>query len=495
MTPNIKKKLGQLFFTGINSYKLTKNTKEFLKSIQPGGIIIFENNIKNKKQLKKLINNLNKILHIKPFIACDQEGGSIERLRKICTPVPSMWGLGKLGLNKLLQVQKIIISELQELGFNMNLAPVLDINSNPKNPVIGTRAISNKPLVVADYGKEIIKLSLKNKIIPVAKHFPGHGSLSTDSHLDLPTLDKSLKDLNRFEFIPFKHAIKATLPVIMVSHIQLSKIEKDKKKPSSLSKNVINDLLRKKLGYKGIVMTDELNMKGVTKYFSLNNAAFKALESGVNLLLFNSNEEKTLKVFNYLLKKAEKNKSFLNTINESYKKIIKTKTRFFNHKKTKFKKLKNNFNISYELTNKLIKWQKKDPSLFFPLNKTPISVIYPKTPKLNPENLKVILQKTGLRKYRLLNYNLNPGDYEIKRTIKKTSKSKNSILITYDTSAYEGQKKLVNQLIRLNSNLIAIGVGTEFDVKAVPKLKNYIGAYAPNYISLFCAFQRLIKCS
>lgn len=329
VTSDILSQIGQSFFIGFQGTTLTGELKAFLQEIKPGGIIFFKQNIKNKKQIKKLIKDINNCLEIKPFIAVDQEGGRVERLRKICTSIPSPYELAKRGLNWLLKAQNTITKELLELGFNMNLAPVLDINSNPKNPIIGKRAISNDPKIVADYGSKIIKLYLKNKIIPVAKHFPGHGDLDIDSHLDLPVLSKSFNELSSFELIPFKSAIKNKVPVIMIGHIQVPALEprKDKKIPASLSKNIIKKLLKKKLNYKGLVITDELNMRGVTKNYPLEKAAYKAILADADMLLFNNNEEKTIKAFQYIKEQALKNKKLARRIKESYQKITKTKKR------------------------------------------------------------------------------------------------------------------------------------------------------------------------
>ena len=216
MTEDLSEKLGQLFFVGFLGTTLSSKTKQFLRTIQPGGIILFKNNIKNKKQVKNLIKEINNTLKIKPFIGTDQEGGRVQRLKKICTSVPSVWELSKLGLKELLKGQSIIVSELLELGFNTNFSPVLDINSNLKNPIIGKRerAISSDPKIVSKYGAEIAKLFIKTKIIPIVKHFPGHGDVSLDSHLTLPVLKKTKKELNNFELIPFKKAIQNTYKVV-----------------------------------------------------------------------------------------------------------------------------------------------------------------------------------------------------------------------------------------------------------------------------------------
>ena len=331
MTTDLNQKLGQLFFVGFQGYTLSDKTKHFLKTIQPGGIILFKNNIKNKKQVKNLIKEINNTLKIKPFIGTDQEGGRVQRLKKICTSVPSVWKLSKLGIKELLKGQSIISSELLELGFNANFSPVLDINSNPKNPIIGKRkrAISSDPKIVSKYGAEIVKLFIKNKIIPIAKHFPGHGDVSLDSHLTLPVLKKTKKELNNFELIPFKKAIQNKVPIIMAAHIQLPKIEKDKKCPASLSRNVLKGMLRDKLGFKGLIITDELNMKGITKNYKLEEASYKALTSGADILLFNHNEDSTLRAYEYLKEKMRIDKNLAKRITESYKMVMKTKNKYF----------------------------------------------------------------------------------------------------------------------------------------------------------------------
>ena len=501
MANDIEKKLGQLFFIGFKGYTLSKKTKEFLRIIQPGGIIFFENNIKSKHQVKTLIKEINSLLEIKPFIAVDQEGGSVERLRNICTSTPSPWGLSKVGLKELLDAHRIIINELLELGFNMNLVPVLDINSNIQNPIIGTRSISANPTIVSEYGNEIIKLYSKYNIIPIAKHFPGHGDLTIDSHVSLPRLSKNLNELKVFELIPFEKAIQNKVPAIMAGHIQLPKLEKDIKRPASLSKDVLVGLLRKKLAFKGLIITDELNMKGVTKNFPIHIAAYEAIKAGADLVLFNFMEDSSLKAYEYIKGRISNVKAyhdsplFIKRVEESYKRIISIKERFFKTKSrgvmhyapTKYKQL------SLELANKVVHWIKKD-SFFKPIEKTEsIEIIYPITPKLRIEDLKSIVKETGIKKHILIEYPLNLNSESIKRITKKLKRNSRKILITYDVALRNNQKKLFLSLIGLAPNLCVIAAGLEHDLEYLPKVKNLIAAYAPNYISLLAAFRKFLS--
>lgn len=491
MSIDLSKKLGQLFFVGFQGYTLSKQTKEFLQNIQPGGIIFFECNIKDKKQVKRLITEVNNCLAIKPFIAVDQEGGSVERLRNICTSVPSIWGLSKVGLKELLAGQEIIANELLELGFNMVLGPVLDINSNPNNPIIGTRSISNNPTVVSKYGLAIVKMFLKYNLIPVIKHFPGHGDLNIDSHLGLPVLSKSIEKINDFELVPFKNAIKHKAPAIMTGHIQVQCLEKDNKLPASLSKNILQKLLRNKLNFKGLIITDELNMKGITSNYSLEDGALKALIAGSNMVLFNLNEKSTTKAFHYIHKNLDHNKTLKNNIEDSYKRIKAVKNKFLTeltHKPV----LRNNFRISNELANKVVHWIKKD-FFFKPLHTNDsIEIIFPITSKLQKSDLVRITQKLNLKRSHLIEYDLNPSTENINSILKKLKNQSKKILITYDISVRPKQKSLVKELFFLYSELPVISAGLEYDVELIPQIKNFVAAYAPNYTSLLHAFKALM---
>lgn len=489
MQIDLQTKLGQLFFVGFDGYTLTKEIKSFLRAIQPGGIILFECNIKTKNQVQKLIEDINDFLDIKPFIAVDQEGGSVERLRNICTAVPSLWGLSKVGLKETIQAQEIIIKELLELGINMNFSPVLDINSNKENPVIGSRSISENPNIVSKYGLEIVNQNLKYNIIPVIKHFPGHGDVNMDSHFDLPTLNKSKSELEKFELIPFKACIKA--PIVMTAHLSLPKIEKEVNRPGSLSKEVVK-LLRKDLGFEGLIITDELNMKGVTKNYKLNDAAFQAIISGADIALFNHESDSTLKAFDFLKQELRKDKELSQRVEDSFKKIQLTKNKFFKKKSAK-PKISNASKLSHSLALNVVHWIKKD--IFFkPARKdSKFEVIYPITPKLKEFYIMEAFNKLSIKNYSLIPYEINPTNTNIEEVLKNVKKKSLKVLITYDSMVRKGQKTLVNKVLELSPETTIISVGLEYDIEITPKIKNFIAAYAPNSISLLAAFEKLLN--
>lgn len=492
--PDIKQKLGQLFFVSIKGYTLNIKTKKFLKELQPGGIILFENNIKDKTQLKKLIANIKQSIQIPPFVTCDQEGGSVERLRKVATSTPSLWGLSKLGLNKLLLAQKIIAEEMQSFGFNMTLAPVLDINSNPKNPTINTRAISNNPKVVSKFGIEIAKQYLKYKLIPVVKHFPGHGDLRVDSHISLPKLNKTKNELMNFEFLPFKKAISSNLPCLMISHIYIPSYEKNKK-PASLSKKIINNLLRKKLGFKGLIITDDLStMKAITKNYKPKQAVKAAIIAGSNMVLLNSKEKDTINIFKYISKEIRNNPSLKEQIDKSYKKIIKLKKRYIiNKNKSKLLQMQNNSKLSHKIAKQVVHYirREKNPNLIS--KKDNVEIIYPITQKLDVNDLVVIFKKLKCRKPTFYGYNLSPNNEYIQKLIKKLKNNSKKVLILFNSLYWKNQRNLVKAVLTSFPETFLVLSTLEYDIEVAPKAKNVICSYGPNYISLRAAFEKIKK--
>ncbi|UZN01027.1 hypothetical protein OL548_18860 [Lysinibacillus sp. MHQ-1] len=178
---------------------------------------------------------------------------------------------------------QLLGEQLKAFGFNLDFAPVMDVNSNPNNPIIGDRSFSNKPDIVSQLGIQTMQGLESQQVIPVIKHFPGHGDTSVDSHLELPKVSKSLDDLTKLELIPFKAAIDKGVDVVMVGHILLPKI--DQQYPSSMSKEIITGILRNQLGFDGVVMTDDMTMKAITNHFNIGQAAVDSVKAGNDIIL------------------------------------------------------------------------------------------------------------------------------------------------------------------------------------------------------------------
>ena len=224
----LDEKIGQIITVGIDGYTINDKTKELIVDKKVGGIILFKDNINDSNQLLQLINNIKDINSknkIPLFISIDEEGGRVSRLPKEIKKLPSNEVIGNINDKKLAyDIGETIGYSLKSFGFNMDFAPVLDINSNPNNKVIGDRSFSSNKNIVANLGVSEINGFKSSNIISVAKHFPGHGDTDIDSHYKLPIINKTLDELKEVEFVPFKNAIKENVPSIMVSHILLPEI-------------------------------------------------------------------------------------------------------------------------------------------------------------------------------------------------------------------------------------------------------------------------------
>ena len=271
----------------IRSHKLSNKERKLFANKKPWGLILFTRNIKSFNQLKNLIKSIKKLTKDKNFpILIDEEGRTVSRLKKIIKNDVSQKFFGdnfKFNPNITYQIYKNYINSLCEifkkLGININTVPVLDVLRNNTNKVIGSRSFSKKPDIVKKLGNFCVKQYKRNKIGTVIKHIPGHGCSTEDSHLKLPKVKLSLKELSKIDFIPF---MSSTSQFAMSAHILYQKI--DKKNVASFSKKIISKSIRKKMKFRGILISDDISMKAL-KYDLVTNAK-KTLSAGCNLVLY-----------------------------------------------------------------------------------------------------------------------------------------------------------------------------------------------------------------
>lgn len=292
-----------------------------------GGVIFFAKDIQSKEQVCSQINGYKNLALISPFISIDQEGGRVERTEAIRPRRLSARNAFEKGEEFLRAQSKEISKELADLGFNLNFAPCVDVNTNPNNPIIGERAFSNNPQDVVKGAEIFIEASREYGIIPCIKHFPGHGDADSDSHLTLPEIKLSLDEMKSKHIKPFEQIIKEGIEMIMVAHLHCSCFDEEVL-PTSLSKNAL-DYLRNTLNYEGVVITDDMNMKGVQDFGSLE-ACIMAIKAGVDMFIFRSSDNETLDLIDKLVDVVEQDTELQLLINDSYTRILKLKTVAFN---------------------------------------------------------------------------------------------------------------------------------------------------------------------
>lgn len=316
VTPEAITGVGQVIQAG-------KGTADAIKKYPVGGIIYFTQNIKSPEQIAETISNTQAFSKIPLFIGVDEEGGLVSRLGSaLGSKQPSMKEIGETkDPSRAYDVGTELATTLSELGFNVDFAPVADVLINPNNSVIGSRAFGSDPDLVAEMVAQEVKGLQEKNISATLKHFPGHGSTSTDSHTGYSESDRTMEDLKSCEFVPFKAGIEADVDFIMVAHITLPNATKEAL-PATLSKELITDCLKGELGYKGLVITDSFQMGAITQKYTDAEAVVKAIDAGVDIILM---PENLIEAHTAIKKAVENGKLTEERITESVRKILSTK--------------------------------------------------------------------------------------------------------------------------------------------------------------------------
>lgn len=279
-------KVDQLLYIGVAGTELSAADRKLLQKHAIGGILLLGGNITSEEQLLTFTRAIQET-NQKPyaFVGIDEEGGRVSRVpdQRLRLPTSQRMAQGA-DTAKMEDVGRTLGHVSQYYGFNMDFAPVLDVNSNPNNPIIGDRALSADPKTVATFGTALMHGMQETGTIPVVKHFPGHGNTSVDSHVGLPKVTASKEELKRTELLPFQEAIQEGAEMVMVAHILYPAY--DDQNPSSLSKPILTDLLRQQLGFNGVIITDDLVMGAITKQYGLAEAARQSLVNGADMAMF-----------------------------------------------------------------------------------------------------------------------------------------------------------------------------------------------------------------
>lgn len=324
----LEERIGQLVIVGFEGHAIDDNTKNMIENQHVGGLILFARNVESPGQLLSLMNSLkstNSKNKVPLFVSVDEEGGRVSRMPAELKKLPRNDAIGKINNGDFsYKIGNILAEETRSFGFNMNFAPVLDINSNPQNPVIGDRSFGSNTQIVNKLGVQTMKGIQAGGVIPVVKHFPGHGDTGVDSHVGLPVVDKDIEELKSFELVPFNEAIWNQADAVMIAHILMNKI--DPQSPASLSKTIITDILRKQLNFSGVVITDDLTMGAIVKNYSIADAAVKAVNAGSDILLVCHGYDNELAVIDTLKKAVQNGGITEERVNESVYRILKLKS-------------------------------------------------------------------------------------------------------------------------------------------------------------------------
>lgn len=326
---SLEEKVGQMIIVGLDSDNAVMHLKDIINKYKVGGVLLYKKNYKNYGEMIALVNKIKKLSRknkIPIFIAIDQEGGRVNRMPKEFKNLPVANKLVCKSKEKdFVKLSAEITGEmLNKVGVDMDLAPVLDIKRFKDNQAIGDRAYSENIEEVSKYGIEYMKGLQKNNVISVVKHFPGHGATKDDSHFKIPKIDIEIEKLENEDMRPFENAMKNNADGILIGHLQIRK--GIGKIPASISKRFITKYIRKKYRYNGLVITDDMRMKGVKIRYGKNNAIKKAFLACNDIIIFKY--DNNISIIDKLIELAKANKIEMKRINKSVRRILNVKDKY-----------------------------------------------------------------------------------------------------------------------------------------------------------------------
>lgn len=490
-----REKIGQLIMAGFHGTEVTKELENLIREYKVGNILLFTRNVQSAAQLYKLNQDLQRIamdaLGMPMYISIDQEGGMVTRIFDDATFFPgAMTMAATFDSKNAYNLGDLMGKQLISLGINMNLAPVLDVNSNPKNPVIGVRSFSDKPEMVSEFGIANMK-GMQNHVVATAKHFPGHGDTYLDSHLALPTVTKPLSDLAKFEFKPFKAAIDAGIKAIMSSHINFTALTEDGL-PITLSKRALQGLLREEMGFEGLIVTDGIEMKAIHNHWGAIEATLMSVNAGANLVCICHDMPYQIGASDRLMQALETGELLESTLDERVERILKFKSELTVNLVDSYETVKatvedqNSKQYAKQIVEDavtLIKGETlklKDKALM--IATLPIATTIADEADFNSALGKKI--KNALPNLDLVEIGITPSEEQINQLVEQAKGYDQIIFTSYNANVYQSQILLMNALNELGIELHVLAMRNPYDLYYAKGIKNYVAfyEYTPNSI-------------
>jgi len=317
----LRQRAGQLMIMGFDGQQLDGRLAAALRTMQPGGVILFARNIANAAQTHALLSACRETVPQPLFLCVDEEGGTVHRLRDLMGPAPSAAEVGATESSQLYhQHGRLLGGQARAFGFNVDFAPVLDLASEVSRPVLGSRAVSADPAQTTRYAREFLSGLRQMRVLGCGKHFPGLGKAGRDTHKELPAIHQSWKQLWNEDLLPYRRLWRK-LAFVMVAHAAYPAVTGDRI-PASLSQKWMNQVLRDKIGYRGLILSDDLEMGGVLAAAAIEDAAIETLRAGADMYLVCHSEEHVGRAYEAVLRRAERDRKFRQIVDRAAERIV-----------------------------------------------------------------------------------------------------------------------------------------------------------------------------
>ena len=480
---------GEFMVVGFEGNTVTPTLRKYILKWRVGGVILFGRNISGLPRTAELCRALRELRRevsdLPLLIAVDQEGGAVARFRDGVTLFPGNMALGVAGGEKDAYRQgRITGEELRKAGVNMNLAPVLDLYSLPGNPATGIRSLGSGPERVALLGGALIRGMQEEGIIATAKHFPGKGKAGTDSHLGLPVITSSARELESQDLIPFQASIASGVKAIMTSHAVYPAFNEKSRLPATLSPGIITGRLREALGFKNLIITDDLGMGAIQNYSSTPQAALGALKAGADMILLCHSPPERERVFAALGEEAAKDRRLGRRLEENLERIKRVKSTLSPFSRTASFPEKDRQGLSRRIARRAIRVL-RDEKRLLPFRKGEKTWLVWMRPERTVEvedqfkrgwELGSYLSQDGLPT-ESLRLPIDPSSEEIKACLQKARRAKQLVVTSYDGYRYRSQIDLIDGLLKDHPDAVLAVLRDPRDGNLFPRAGTVVASF------------------
>jgi len=483
--------VGQLFLVYFEGAEFSPALEEMIRNYHVGGLIFYSiaGNIQTLPQVAQLIVAAQAQARVPLWIAIDQEGGPVVRLTEGVTVFPSAMAVAAAGsLTKAEAMARAVGTELKSLGFNLNFAPVVDVNSNPHNPIIGIRAFGSDPKQVADYGLALWRGYRQAGILCTPKHFPGHGDTDIDSHLGLPRVDRPLEALQTTELRPFQALIQAGAEAIMTAHVVMPAL--GSVRPATLAPEVVSGWLRQRLGFQGLVLTDSLTMGAIARTYGIPEAAELAFRAGADVLLFGADPGFTPAIqkeaYAHLLREFRAGRLSVEQLDRSVERIL---------------TLKRRYRLGFPCPPLPPSTLESHQVLARQIAQDSITLVRGSLPPLAPDLLLITpvpllgdLFQNAWPGAQILKISPEPTPEDLQTTLQGASRADQVLVGSLDLFRYPLQKELLADLLGSlpPEKVVGLALGSPYDAFALPQIPVYLSCYGTTPVSLQALLQVLL---
>lgn len=494
-TMSPEEKVGQLVFVSIEVTDLDNSTAAWLTDNKIGNVILFAKNADSAQQVAVLNMELQSTIRsatqgIPAFIGVDQEGGMVSRIREGVTIFPSSMAISAGRQETIYSLGWAMAEELLEMGININFAPDMDVNSNPKNPVINIRSYGEDPQIVAELGSTWLKAQQECGVVSVVKHFPGHGDTAVDSHFDLPKVTKTRSQLEELELIPFRRAIETGVSAVMTSHILFPKLETESV-PATMSKTIITDLLKTELGFNGLVISDGLQMEAIREHYGMAEGAVKAVQAGVDMLilgdgkvLVQDSEDRQTPVIAALNQAVSDGTLSMERLDDAVWSILKIKNDY-----GLFTDPADTYQAPYEdmlETHAMLVQEVSDQSMTLIRDDKELlplagdDTMYISFPSVYPLEFgkksfgEVMADHLGGKAF---NIHQEPTQSEMDDLLQRSANFETAVVLVYNLESHPSQKTLIEKLLKTDIDVIAVCAGSPYDVLELNNVLTILCSY------------------